>query len=179
MSTASFASGYAAHAHRHQKRKYTGEPYHNHLIDVANIIKIHNFPSHVIQAAYLHDIVEDTDTTFEDLLQDFHPEVVDLVRQVTDISSIADGNRATRKQKDRDHLAKSTSFGASIKLADLISNTSCIVKHDPGFAKVYLAEKQLLLPLLLHGDEALLIKANETLNRGLQTLLEIENDNVT
>ncbi|MBO6535097.1 MAG: hypothetical protein JJ966_02665 [Balneolaceae bacterium] len=43
--------------------------------------------------------------------------------------------------------------------ADLISNTYSIVEHDPGFAKVYLREKELLLEVLKEGDHTLWKKA--------------------
>ena len=47
-----------------------------------------------------------------------------------------------------------------MKLADLISNTRSIVEHDPNFAKIYMAEKALLLKVLVRGNKELFAKAS-------------------
>lgn len=157
------AYGFVMCAHRLQPRKYTREPYLNHLTEVATALVKANAPAHVVQAAFLHDVLEDTDVTEEELRQWFHEDVVTLVLEVTDVSKPEDGNRKVRKEIDRQHLAKTSDWGASIKLADLISNTKSIAAHDPNFAKVYLAEKERVLPLLKHGHSYLFNLATETL----------------
>ncbi len=86
-----------------------------------------------------------------------------LVLEVTDVSRPEDGNREARKAIDREHLARSSPEGATIKLADLIDNTKSIVAHDKGFARVYLPEMEKLLEVLRHGDPALWQRAYETL----------------
>jgi (p)ppGpp synthase/HD superfamily hydrolase len=163
------ASAFAAAKHIKQKRKYTGEPYWNHLHEVASLVKSVNQPAHVIAAAYLHDTVEDTPTTNDEIKKKFGAKVAQLVHEVTDQSMSmfnkkgdnyynSEGklmNREARKKIDREHLAKASSEGATIKLADFISNTKSIAKHDPHFAKRYLAEKAAILPHLKHGNPKL------------------------
>ncbi len=142
-----FAHAFAKWKHKDQKRKYTNRPYFEHCQEVAYTIRnlVLDDDEDMICAAYLHDTVEDTDTTFEEIEKYFGAEVRELVYWLTDISKPEDGNRAARKKLDREHIWKAPDKAKVIKLADLISNTSSITLHDPDFAKVYLAEKQLLL----------------------------------
>lgn len=164
------ALGYAACAHRNQSRKYTEEPYLNHLVEVSTLLQNHGAPDYVVQAGLLHDILEDTVVTADELYGMFDSSIVGLVLEVTDVSKPTDGNRAVRKEIDRKHLAKTSKWGATIKLADMISNTKSIVYHDRNFAKVYLREKELTLPLLAHGDAELFKLANYWLERGKAAL---------
>lgn len=161
------AAGFARRAHDGQVRKYTGEPYFKHLFEVAQLLSDHGAANaNIIAAGYLHDTLEDTATTQEELLRVFGTVVTDLVLQVTDVSKASDGNRRVRKQMDLDHLAKSTAAGASIKLADIISNTQSIVMHDRNFAKTYIPEKEALLAVLKHGHPGLYKKAWVTVRAG-------------
>lgn len=154
---------FATKAHGDQKRKYTSDPYIVHPIAVADRVKWALategadpwIVNRAVAAAYLHDVVEDTDTGFGTLGLEFGNYVMELVLQVTDVAHPEDGNRAARKEMDRQWLAQSSPIGATIKLADLIDNTSTILDHDPYFAKVYMKEKALLLPLLKHGNDYL------------------------
>jgi hypothetical protein len=82
---------------------------------------------------------------------------------LTDVSKPTDGNRAKRKNMDREHIAKASLQAKTIKLADLIDNTRSIVEHDPKFAKVYLTEKALLLEVLREGDSFLWSMAHKIL----------------
>ena len=152
---------FAKHHHGDQKRKYTGEPYINHPVEVAKIVQSVTNDCNMISAALLHDVLEDTDATEKDMMEyGFGYLIIMLVRQLTDVSIASDGNRAARKLIDKNHLAESTPDGATIKLADLISNTKSIVEHDPKFAMVYMAEKRSLLFVLGHGDIDLNVRAN-------------------
>jgi (p)ppGpp synthase/HD superfamily hydrolase len=169
---------FAKEKHKDQKRKYTGEPYFNHCAEVAELIKdvAHNeagyfYTEEVIAAAYLHDVVEDTDATIEDIKRIFGKYVAKLVSEVTDVSKPSDGNRFARKEIDRVHLMNASPEGQSIKLADLISNTKSIVKHDANFAKVYLVEKDKLLDVLCKkGNLKLYHLARETLKEAKKEL---------
>jgi len=159
------ALGFASCAHKDQKRKYSGEPYVTHCMAVMELVAQQTDDMAVICAAVLHDTVEDTSVTHEDIVLVFGERVAELVMEVTDTSKQEDGNRAARKQIDKEHLAKSSPEGATIKLADLIDNTSSIVKYDKSFAQIYLSEKESLLPFLSHGNEYLYLKAKKTLDR--------------
>lgn len=159
------AQGYAKGAHMGQVRKYTGEPYFEHCQAVADIVASVTDDEDTLIAALLHDVVEDTGRTNLDIHNTFGPRVAQYVEEVTDISKPEDGNRTFRKLMDCYHLSNASAEGKTIKLADLIHNTSSIVEHDPKFAKVYLAEKEELLRILAGGNRELWIKAYMQLRR--------------
>jgi len=150
---------FTAHGAIDHRRKYTGEPYTVHLDNVAKLVASVVDDEAMIAAAYLHDTVEDTDTTIDDILNVFGADVAYLVRFLSDVSRLEDGNRKTRKQIDREHIAKGDARVHTIKLADLIDNSDSIQSHDPKFAEVYMAEKQLLLEVLSDGHPTLLARA--------------------
>lgn len=151
----------AAHAAVGQTRKYTGEPYVVHPIEVASIVENVGGSNAMIAAALLHDVLEDTGVTFDLLVEQFGSEVAELVLWLTDVSRPEDGNRSTRKALDRQHSAAAPADAQTVKVADLISNTRSIVAHDPGFAKTYLEEKRLLLDVLTKADPLLLTVARQ------------------
>ena len=153
------ALAFATLAHHGQKRKYSGQPYIVHPIEVAEIVRTVEHDDEMLAAALLLDVVEDTDVTIEAIKSEFGEGVADLVDDLTDVSEPRDGNRKVRKAMDREHSARTSARAQTIKLADLISNSSDITANDPSFAKVYLAEKALLLEVLIKGDPALLKKA--------------------
>lgn len=148
------ALGFAACAHRKQKRKYTNEPYINHCVEVAEIL-CGKAGKEVVMAGLLHDTLEDTDVTLEELADAFGMRVACLVLEVTDVSKPEDGKREIRKSLDRMHLAKSSAEGATIKLADILSNTKTIVQYDKRFASLYIPEKLAALEVLKHGNRYL------------------------
>jgi len=140
------------HASIRHRRKYTNEPYINHPAAVVGLIEQVPHTEAMICAAWLHDTVEDTPVTLTDIHDVFGSEVATLVEMLTDVSEYSDGNRAKRKAIDLRHTAQASPEAKTVKLADLIDNTRSIIKHDPEFAKVYLAEKALLLEVLRDGD---------------------------
>ncbi len=149
----------AAHAAVGQTRKYTGEPYVVHPIEVSELVASVGGTEAMVAAALLHDVLEDTEVTVDVLEEQFGSEVADLVLWLTDISKPEDGNRSTRKALDRQHSAAAPAAAQTIKVADLISNTRTIVEFDPGFARTYLEEKRLLLEVLTRANPALLDQA--------------------
>jgi len=72
----------------------------------------------------------------------------DVAAGVRWLSDMETGNRAERKRLSRERLAQAPGWVQTIKRADLVSNTSSIVLHDPNFARVYLREKRDLLDVL-------------------------------
>ena len=165
-----FIFAMAAHAAVGQKRKYTGEDYFNHPVEVSDIIYGKSYNTEMVAAALLHDVVEDTHVPIELIEREFGKCVATLVAGLTDISKPEDGNRAVRKEIDRQHTAKQSPACKTIKLADLISNSKSILQHDKEFAKVYLKEKQLLLEVLKEGDVDLWNTANDIVIKGLKEL---------
>lgn len=159
MSIAFEAMMFARAKHAAQVRKYTGNPYVDHLAEVAGIAmsvgwrhpQIH--PDRFMAVCWLHDCVEDQGVTPFQLRGIGMPE--DVVMGVMCLSDLETGNRAARKAASRLRLAQAPGWVQTIKCADLISNTSSIVQHDPKFAAVYLEEKRLLLDVLTNADPRL------------------------
>jgi (p)ppGpp synthase/HD superfamily hydrolase len=151
----------AAHAAVAQLRKYTNEPYIVHPAEVVQILKTRPHDPEMVAAAWLHDVVEDTGVSIEVIRAEFGSKVSDLVGWLTDVSRPEQGNRATRKAIDRAHTAAAPAEAQTIKLCDLISNTRSIVEHDAEFARVYLAEKRLLLEVMTKADPELMARARE------------------
>ena len=157
----------AEYAHRSigQLRKYTGEPYIVHPYSVAStILCISNDPD-MVDAALLHDVLEDVMWVHLDLIEAIcNKRVASFVYQLTDYPRVA-GNRATRKKMDTSRLADASYEVQTIKLADLIDNTSSIVKYYPNFAKVYMQEKKEILKVLTKGDPRLLNPAQAIVDK--------------
>ena len=153
----------AAHCAVGQKRKYTGEDYYHHPIQVAELIQEYatDYTEEMLIAAHLHDVVEDTQIELSIIAQQFGSVVAGYVEQLTDVSRPEDGNRAQRKAIDFEHTALACPNAQTIKLADLISNTRSIVERDPVFAVTYLIEKRRLLEVLKAGDPTLYAMAYE------------------
>lgn len=165
-----YAFATAAHAAVGQTRKYTGDPYIVHPRAVAHLVSCVTEDPEMIAAALLHDVVEDTKVSAYTIRELFGYRVALLVAELTDVSAPEDGNRETRKAIDRAHTASASPAAKTIKLADLIDNTRSIVKHDKEFARVYLAEKALLLEVLTEGDSRLWAHAKQQLTEALKEL---------
>lgn len=167
-----------AHGDVNQVRKYTGEPYIAHPREVRVILKKYasgHISPEQEAAAICHDVVEDTNMTLNDVRNELGDEVANLVSWLTDVSKPTDGNRRIRKNMDLQHTAGAPPAAKSIKLADLISNSSSIVQHDPNFARVYLREKAALMQVLKQGDPGLYAEAERMLKDGMVKLgLEIK-----
>ena len=126
------AAHFAAHKHRDQRRKDKEvSPYINHPISVANIIsEIGNIEDpEVLAAALLHDTIEDTETTVEELIDNFGEKVRSLVQEVTDDKTLP---KLERKQRQIDHAKEISGDAALIKLGDKISNVTDITNTPPA-----------------------------------------------
>lgn len=155
------ALGFATAAHEGQIRKYTGEAYINHPIEVMNIVRTVTHSESMLAAALLHDVVEDCGVELSEIFDIFGARVAAMVDDLTDESKPEDGNRATRKEIDRMHTEVALKDSKTIKLADLISNSKSILEHDKDFARVYIKEKELLLEVLTEGDPTLYARAQQ------------------
>lgn len=155
------ALGFATAAHEGQVRKYTGEAYINHPIEVMNIVRTVPHSECMLAAALLHDVVEDCGVELSEIFDIFGSRVAAMVDDLTDESKPEDGNRAVRKEIDRNHTEVALKDSKTIKLADLISNSKSICEHDKDFARVYIKEKDLLLGVLTEGDPTLYAQAQQ------------------
>lgn len=150
---------FATKAHGTQVRKYHGTPYISHPLAVAEIVKSVPHTEEMLVAAVLHDVVEDTIVTIDEIATEFGPVVAELVHFLTDISVLEDGNRAHRKQLDAEHNSKGPAGAQTIKVADLIHNSTDISSHDPRFWQTYKGEKLQTLNLLDKADASLKARA--------------------
>lgn len=125
------ALDFAAKKHRTQRRKDSDQtPYINHPIAVARILRVEASVSDevVLVAALLHDTVEDTRTTFEEIEQQFGKPVSEVVAEVTDDKSLP---KAERKQRQIDHAAGLSDRAKLVKLADKTANLRDVVASPP------------------------------------------------
>lgn len=152
--------------HRDQKRKYTNEPYIEHPKLVANIIHDYmescdDIPLFTFDpmdyciihcAALLHDTIEDTNATYEEIQKVFGKSVCDLVYWLTDELTPADGNRKFRKQKYLEKILESPYDAKCLKIADILANirnlAEVVPEEDKDFAIKYIGEKEELVKAL-------------------------------
>lgn len=160
--------------HANQRRKYTGELYYKHLQNVAEKVIEWGFDDvHMICAAYLHDIVEDQKFCLETIKSAWGFETAQYVWYLTNYPLVA-GNRAKRHAMDVERLSQAPWQAKVIKCADLIDNTSTIVKHDPNFAKIYLDEKKDVLNQIDIDSEVPTKAINETYEVYYNAIKELE-----
>jgi guanosine-3',5'-bis(diphosphate) 3'-pyrophosphohydrolase len=123
---------FAAHKHRDQRRKDTeASPYINHPIAVANTLAGVGGVSDIVTlvAAVLHDTIEDTETTPEELEAAFGLEVRELVAEVTDDKNLP---KEVRKQLQIDHAPHVSARAKAIKLGDKICNVRDVTSSPPS-----------------------------------------------
>ena len=157
-SAKSFATG--AHGAINQRRKFTNEPYIVHPGFVAAIVKsVAPHDPAMIAAAWLHDVVEDTGVSIDQIRGSFGTDVADLVGWLTNVAKPEDGNRAARKAINRAHSAAAPARAQTIKMADVIDNCRNVADLDPDFAAIYLPEKATLIDALVLADPALIAQA--------------------
>lgn len=154
---------FIAMAHDGQTRKYTGEPYVEHPMEVARIVRDAVYDLDMIAAAMMHDIIEDTDFTLTDVAKVGGEVAATFVDWLSNKEYPEAKNRKERKALIAAHLANAPDEVKTIKLADIIHNTPTIIKYDPKFAKVYVPENKVLLKALKGGNEKLYNKAKEIL----------------
>ena len=134
------AREFAREAHKDQVRKHHGGPYIDHPIRVAEELERLGAPDYVIAAGYLHDVVEDTEITNEEIEKIFGDRTAHLVAEVTDVythEAYPQHNRKTRKKRERE---RERSFWAMVlKVIDHVDNEQDMPADD-NFSKLYVAE---------------------------------------
>ncbi len=139
---------FAKDKHEGQFRKYTGEPYFNHCVAVSEAVKCFTSDPHIIASAVLHDTLEDTDTSFNELFNCFGHAIATTVKELSDkytkekYSSL---NRKERKFLEACRFKDISKEAKLIKYFDIMDNSKTIFKHDVNFSKKYLKEKQFIL----------------------------------
>jgi len=126
------AADFAARRHTGQQRKGRGnEPYVNHLAEVANLLSIATDGSdaELVAAGWLHDTIEDTATTREELAQKFGERVAALVAEVTDDMTLP---KQERRQKQIVDAPRKSPGAKLIKIADKTSNIRARIVPQPN-----------------------------------------------
>ena len=120
------AANLARNAHDGQTRKHSGDPYYFHVARVAGRVATHQHATEaMVAAAYLHDVLEDTDMSIGEMTNRMGSEVTLLVLQLTNPSKCMQGpghKRPEKKSVDRIHLAKMSIEAKIIKFIDRIDN---------------------------------------------------------
>jgi (p)ppGpp synthase/HD superfamily hydrolase len=164
MSIVESAKELATIAHQDQYRKYTGEPYINHLREVVTILRNNvDTTDEMLAAAWLHDAVEDQNVPYNDIIAATNETTASYVWYLTKPPLFV-GNRARRKHMDRVRLGNAPSAVQTIKYADLLSNTKDLVQYDPQFAGVFISEGRELVRCMTQGDERLRFQITDRFN---------------
>jgi len=125
------ALSFSAHKHKDQRRKdVEASPYINHPISLANILCNEGYITdiEVICMALLHDTIEDTDTTPEEIEQEFGIVIRDLVVEMTDDKAFS---KEDRKRLQIEHAMHASDKAKLVKLADKISNLRDVANSPP------------------------------------------------
>lgn len=153
----STAHEFVIECHKGQKRKYTDEPYIVHPEAVARLVSFTDIGDvdDAIDAAYLHDVVEDCGVSLATIEEDFGKQVALYVDLLSDMQTPADGNRAFRKAVTLKRLSTAGYVVQTIKYADIIDNCASIFERDPDFAVVYRKECLELIEAMKNGNPLL------------------------
>ncbi|HRY38178.1 MAG TPA: HD domain-containing protein [Smithellaceae bacterium] len=175
------ALNFSAEKHRHQRRKDTAaSPYINHPIQVANLLWTIGGVCDMLTiiAAILHDTIEDTDTTPEEIRANFGDEVLGLVLEVSDDKNLP---KKERKQNQITHSPHLSRRAKHIKLADKICNVRDVAYAPPDHwplrrRKEYLQWSQEVIDGLRGANKILEQHFDDTLASAIRKLSEENND---
>lgn len=126
------AVSFAAHKHKNQRRKdASASPYINHPIALASVLREEGgvVDPEVIAAALLHDTIEDTETSAEELRGQFGDRIAQIVAEVTDTKWLA---KHSRKRLQISKAGNASEAAKLVKLADKICNIRDIITSPPA-----------------------------------------------
>jgi (p)ppGpp synthase/HD superfamily hydrolase len=172
---------YTDNAHGEQMRKYTPERYIVHPVRVMKTCREYTDNITVLAAAILHDVLEDTPVTQNELLQFLitlmppgqAEQTLALVIELTDVyvkDAYPKWNRRKRKAREQDRMAATSADAQTIKYADIMDNCAEIVHVDKEFAGVFLHECLALLRRMNKGDRELYKRATELVEKEITSL---------
>jgi (p)ppGpp synthase/HD superfamily hydrolase len=150
------ARGFALTKHRGQTRRHDGRDYIVHLDGVVATLAEHGHKStDVIAGAFLHDTLEKSATTMEELIGTFGEDVAELVYWLTDSEN---GSREACALQAAWRLSRAPWNAKLIKLADIIDNGSAVVAYNPDFGPTFLEEKRLQLKKMAEVEGSRLLR---------------------
>ncbi len=118
------AASFAAEKHKNQYRKEGGLLYISHLFGVALILQKYNFPPTVIAIGLLHDTLEDTDTTEEEIKENFGEEILNIIKSISNDDTL---NWKDKKKKYIESVRNANSEAKAVALADKIHNMQSLL----------------------------------------------------
>jgi len=177
-----YVTALADRAHGEQVRKYTGDRYIVHPVRVMEMVREFNDDIRVLCAALLHDVLEDTPVTSDEMEQSLMgimtaaeaQKVTQLVIELTDIfikASYPRLNRKSRKEKEADRLSQISPEAQTIKYADILDNVTDIVRQDAEFAGTYLHEAKRMLLVMDAGHAFLRERAVKVVEESSKIVL--------
>ncbi|MBV9809664.1 MAG: bifunctional (p)ppGpp synthetase/guanosine-3',5'-bis(diphosphate) 3'-pyrophosphohydrolase [Solirubrobacterales bacterium] len=113
------AIGFARERHRGQRRAADSAPFLLHPLEVSSLLERSHYPDHVLAAAVLHDVLEDTDAERSELEARFGRDVAELVALVSDDPSIPDEEE--RKDEVRERVRRAGGYAPVVYAADKVS----------------------------------------------------------
>ncbi|MGP9810077.1 HD domain-containing protein [Rhodopseudomonas sp. NSM] len=125
------AADFAARCHAGQRRKGSAkEPYVNHVAEVAELLAVATDGSDaaLVAAGWLHDTIEDSGTTRDELIEQFGDDVAALVIECTDDKTLP---KAERKRLQVEHAPHLSGRARMVKVADKISNLRSLIFSPP------------------------------------------------
>lgn len=146
------AMQFARQVHMDQKRKFTNEPYCLHLAEVAGIVGAVTDNAEALATAWLHDTVEDQNVDLRIIALPFGEKVAEGVEALSDVET---GDHLEQEAASRERLHAAAPWIQTVKVADIISNSSAVAQHDQDYARKYLAEKRAMLAVLDGADRRL------------------------
>lgn len=170
---------FARQAHGDQQRKFADEPYIMHPIRVMQLCREYTSDLPVLSAALLHDVLEDTAVTKEDLsaylwgvmtTADAY-RTLNLTVELTDVyvkKNYPKWNRQKRKGAEADRMSKISADAQTIKYADIIDNCLDISNSSSDFMPKFLHECRILLKVMDKGNPELRQRAMATVSKFLE-----------
>lgn len=137
---------FATEKHKNQIRKFNGEPYVTHPIRVANTVKEFTSDKNIIITALLHDTIEDTDTTREEIETNFGIEVANMVCALSndkeELKRLGKTAYLTQKMNSLSDLE------LLVKLADSLDNISDLSHDNEQWSTRYLLQTDIIITCL-------------------------------
>ena len=157
---------FADQSHGIQQRKYSPDKYIVHPVRVMETCRTYLPVLPVLAAALLHDVLEDTPVTKEEIKQfllllldeETTTRTTGLVEELTDIytrKKYPGWNRKKRRAKEAKRLSKTSAEAQTIKYADIIDNSLDLKNAEPDFARLFLFECRALLKAMNDGNDEL------------------------
>ena len=135
------AAKFAHRVHQGQRRKYSDTPFIMHPIRVAGrVATLSTTTEEMVAAAFLHDVVEDTSTSLEEIADQFGSDVAMLVEHLTEPSQGMNAPRSERKAIDRNYMKSADPRAKVIRLVDRIDNLRDMSGASPKLIRRFAEE---------------------------------------